>query len=50
VEGTAGVAVVIVAVTDVELPVGMTTGGCRNQVAIGWYKAHVTSQQQTVYT
>jgi hypothetical protein len=34
-EGTAGVAVVIVAVTDDELAVGMTTGGCRNQVANG---------------
>jgi hypothetical protein len=28
-----GVAVVIVAVIDVELPVGMTTGCCGNQVS-----------------
>jgi len=41
VEGTAVVAVVvIVAVIDVELPVGMTTAGCRNQVSDGWYKTN----------
>jgi hypothetical protein len=40
VEGTAVVAVGIVDVIDVELPVGMTTAGCRNQVSNGWYKTN----------